>query len=147
MQSKGKNEEPAAARAAPVSEAEYGALAAFRYSLRQFLRFSEEAARRAGITPQQYLALIAVRGFPARGRVTVSELAERLQIRHHSAVGLLDRMVSQGLMVRQPDEDDRRQVFVTLTPRGAELLEPLAAAHRDHLQRIGADLRSILERL
>jgi DNA-binding MarR family transcriptional regulator len=130
-----------------MSEAEYGALAAFRYSLRQFLRFSEEAARRAGITPQQYLALIAVRGFPGRDRVTVSELAERLQIRHHSAVGLIDRMVSQGLMVRQPDDDDRRQVFVSLTPRGAELLEPLAAAHRDQLQRLSADMRTILEHL
>ena len=142
-----KSADPAAARPAPMSEAEYEALAAFRYSLRQFLRFSEEAARLAGITPQQYLALIAVRGFPGRGRVTVSELAERLQVRHHSAVGLIDRMVSQGLMVRQPDEDDRRQVFVTLTPRGAELLEPLAAAHRDQLQRLSADMRGILERL
>jgi len=130
-----------------MSGEEYQALAAFRYALRQFLHFSEEAARRAGVTPQQYLAMIAVRGFPGRERATVSELAERLQIRHHSAVGLIDRMVSQGLMVRQPGDGDRRQVFVTLTPRGAELLEPLAAAHRDQLQRIGADLRQILERL
>jgi DNA-binding MarR family transcriptional regulator len=128
-----------------MSEAEYEALAAFRYSLRQFLRFSEEAARRAGITPQQYLALIAVRGLP--GRVTVSELAERLQIRHHSAVGLIDRMVQQGLMVRQPDEADRRQVFVSLTPRGVDLLAPLAAAHRDQLQRLSSDMRAVLDRL
>jgi DNA-binding MarR family transcriptional regulator len=147
MSSKRQSKDPAVPPPAPMSEAEYGALAAFRYSLRQFLRFSEEAARRAGVTPQQYLALIAVRGFPGRDRVTVSELAERLQIRHHSAVGLIDRMVSQGLMVRQPDDGDRRQVFVSLTQRGADLLEPLAAAHRDQLQRIGADLRVILERL
>jgi DNA-binding MarR family transcriptional regulator len=131
----------------PMSDADYQALAAFRYALRQFLQFSEEAARRAGVTPQQYLAMIAVRGFPGRDRVSVSELAERLRIRHHSAVGLIDRMVTQGLMVRQPGGDDRRQVFVTLTERGAELLEPLAAAHRDQLQRIGGDLRQILERL
>jgi DNA-binding MarR family transcriptional regulator len=130
-----------------MSDADYQALAAFRYALRQFLRFSEEAARRAGVTPQQYLAMIAVRGFPGRDRLTVSELAERLQIRHHSAVGLIDRMAAQGLMVRQPGGADRRQVFVSLTPRGAELLEPLAAAHRDQLQRIGGDLREILERL
>lgn len=130
-----------------MTGADYQALAAFRYALRQFLRFSEEAARRAGVTPQQYLAMIAVRGFPGRDRLTVSELAERLQIRHHSAVGLIDRMVSQGLMVRQPGGADRRQVFVSLTPRGAELLEPLAAAHRDQLQRIGGDLRQILDRL
>lgn len=131
-----------------MSGEDYQALAAFRYALRQFLRFSEEAARRAGITPQQYLAMIAVRGFPGRDRITVGEFAERLQIRHHSAVGLIDRMVSQGLMVREPGGDDRRQVFVSLTPRGAELLEPLAAAHRDQLQqRIGGDLREILDRL
>jgi DNA-binding MarR family transcriptional regulator len=131
----------------PMSDEDYQALAAFRYALRQFLQFSEEAARRAGVTPQQYLAMIAVRGFPGRDRVSVSELAERLQVRHHSAVGLIDRMEAQGLMVRQPGGDDRRQVFVTLTARGAELLEPLAAAHRDQLQRIGGDLRQILERL
>jgi DNA-binding MarR family transcriptional regulator len=130
-----------------MSADDYQALAAFRYALRQFLHFSEEAARRAGVTPQQYLAMIAVRGFPGRDRLTVSELAERLQIRHHSAVGLIDRMVSQGLMVRHPGGADRRQVFVSLTARGAEVLEPLAAAHRDQLQRIGGDLRQILERL
>lgn len=130
-----------------MSEADYEVLAAFRYSLRQFLRFSEEAARRVGITPQQYLALIAVRGFPGKERITVSELAERLQIRHHSAVGLIDRMVTQGLMVRQPGDDDRRQVFVSLTPYGTELLEPLAGAHRDQLQRLSADMRDILARL
>jgi DNA-binding MarR family transcriptional regulator len=130
-----------------MSGEDYQALATFRYALRKFLRFSEEAARRAGITPQQYVAMIAVRGFAERDRLTVSELAERLQVRHHSAVGLIDRMVAQGLMVRQPGGGDRRQVFVTLTARGAELLEPLAAAHRDQLQRIGGDLRQVLERL
>lgn len=131
-----------------MSAEDYQALAAFRYALRKFLRFSEEVARRAGVTPQQYLAMIAVRGaFPGRERLTVSELAERLQVRHHSAVGLIDRMVAQGLMLRQPGGDDRRQVFVTLTERGAALLEPLAAAHRDQLQRIGGDLRQVLERL
>jgi len=130
----------------PMSTEDYQALAAFRYALRQFLQFSEEQARRGGVSPQQYLAMIAVRGHPGGDRVTVSDLAERLRIRHHSAVGLIDRMVAQGLMVRQPGQGDRRQVFVTLTDRGAELLEPLAAAHRDQLQRIGGDLRQILDR-
>jgi len=130
-----------------MTEEDYRTLAAFRYALRQFLRFSEEAARRSGVTPQQYLAMIAVRGFPGRDRITVTELAERLQIRHHSAVGLIDRMVAQGLMVREHGGADRRQVFVTLTPRGAEVLEPLAAEHRDQLKRIGGDLQHTLERL
>jgi DNA-binding MarR family transcriptional regulator len=130
-----------------VSGEEYQALADFRYALRQFLHFSEEAARRGGVTPQQYLALLAVRGFPGRERATVSELAERLKIRHHSAVGLIDRMVSQGLIVRETGGTDRRHVFVSLTPRGAELLEPLVAAHRDQLRRMGGDLRQLLDRL
>jgi DNA-binding MarR family transcriptional regulator len=147
MTARTPSEEQAASLIPPMSDAEYEALAAFRYSLRQFLRFSEEAARRAGVTPQQYLALIAVRGYPGRERVTISELAERLQVRHHSVVGLLDRMVSQGLMIRQHSDDDRRQVFVSLTPRGEALLEPLAAAHRDQLQRLRTDLRDTLERL
>jgi DNA-binding MarR family transcriptional regulator len=131
----------------PMREEDYEILAAFRYSLRQFLHFSEEAARRAGVTPQQYLTLLAVRGFPGRDRVTVSELAERLQIRHHSTVGLIDRLVSQGLMVREAGNDDRRQVFVALTSLGAELLEPLAVAHRDQLQRLSPEMRQILARL
>jgi DNA-binding MarR family transcriptional regulator len=135
-------------RGAPLmSDEDYQTLAAFRYALRQFLRFSEEVARRSGVTPQQYLAMIAVRGFPGRDRITIGEFAERLQIRHHSAVGLIDRMVAQGLMVRQPGGADRRQVFVTLTPRGVEVLDPLAALHRDQLQRIGSDLKQILDRL
>jgi DNA-binding MarR family transcriptional regulator len=131
----------------PVSGEEYQALAEFRYALRRFLHYSEEAARRAGITPQQYLALLAVRGFPGRERATVSELAERLKIRHHSAVGLIDRMVSQGLMVRETGGADRRHVFVSLTARGAELLEPLVAAHRDQVKRMGGNLRQLLDRL
>jgi DNA-binding MarR family transcriptional regulator len=136
-----------APRPEPVSDEEYQALAAFRHALRQFLHFSEEAARRAGMTPQQYLTLLAVRGYPGGGRVTVSELAERLKIRHHSAVGLIDRMVAQGLMIREPSDDDRRQVFVALTERGAALLQPLAALHRDQLQRLSGDMREVLERL
>jgi DNA-binding MarR family transcriptional regulator len=131
----------------PVRDEEYEQLAAFRYALRRFLSFSEQAARQAGVTPQQYLALLAVRGFPGRRQVTISELAERLKIRHHSAVGLVNRLVSQGLMVRTPNTDDRRQVFAALTPRGAELLDRLAAAHRDQLRRIEPELTAALERL
>ncbi len=130
-----------------VSDQDYRTLAAFRYTLRQFLHFSEEAARRAGVTPQKYMAMLAVRGYGDGGDgggLTVSELAEYLQIRHHSAVGLIDRMSAQGLLVRQPGDGDRRQVFVSLTQHGAEVLEGLAAVHRDQLQRIGSDLGQIL---
>jgi DNA-binding MarR family transcriptional regulator len=121
-------------------------LAAFRYALRQFLRFSEESARSVGIEPQQHQALLAIKGFPGRDRITISELAERLQIRHHSAVGLVDRLAAQRLVGRESAMDDRRQVYVRLTARGDALLEQLATAHREEL-RLGSQLSAILERL
>jgi DNA-binding MarR family transcriptional regulator len=131
----------------PVSKAEYEALAMFRYAIRQFLRFSEQAAQRVGLTPQQHQALLALKGFPGRDRVTIGELAERLQIRHHSAVGLVDRLVGQGLVTREPASDDRRQVYVALTERGAAMLEQLTSAHREELLRIGPEINALLERI
>jgi DNA-binding MarR family transcriptional regulator len=130
-----------------ISKSEYEALAEFRYTLRQFLRFSEEAAQEVGLTPQQHQALLAIEGYPGRSQVTVGELAERLQIRHHSAVGLIDRLASQELVVRQPSASDHRQVYVVVTPHGAQLLQKLATAHREELRRIGPQFRIILERL
>ncbi|MCZ7569563.1 MAG: MarR family transcriptional regulator [Ardenticatenaceae bacterium] len=130
-----------------MSNAEYEALAAFRYALRQFLRFSEEAAQAVGVTPQQHQALLAIKGFPGRDRVRIGELAERLQIQHHSAVGLVNRLETQDLVIREPDSTDRRQVYVTLTPRGAEMLERLSAAHKEELRRVGPQLHLLLERL
>src|SRR5581483_3157241 len=129
----------------PMSKAEYEALAAFRYTLRQFLRGSEQRAQEAGLTIQQYLALLAIKGFPGRDYVTIGELAERLQIRHHSAVGLVDRLVAQDLAARKPAETDRRQVFVALTPRGEEILEKLATANRRQLRRLEPQLNLLAE--
>src|SRR6185295_17692704 len=85
----------------PVGAGAYQALAAFRHALRQFLRFSEAAAEAVGLTPRQYQALLAVKGMPRGRRATVGALAEQLQIRHHSAVGLVDRLVLQGLAARE----------------------------------------------
>src|SRR5215213_3873294 len=99
-----------------LSKAEYELLASIRYSLRQFHHFSEEAARTVGLKPQQYQALLVVKGFPGRDWVTVGELAERLQIRHHSAVGLVNRLVAHKWLVRISAIDDRRQVHLALTP-------------------------------
>ncbi len=130
-----------------ISKADYEALAAFRYALRQFLRFSEEAAEAVGLTPQQHQALLAIRGFPGREQVTIGELAERLQIRHHSAVGLVDRLVAQKLVARESADDDRRQVYVRLTPGGMSALEQLSAAHRAELRRIGPQLGQLLAQL
>jgi DNA-binding MarR family transcriptional regulator len=129
---------------ARVTKAEYEALAAFRYSLRQFLSFSESAAASAGVTPRQYQALLAVKGFPGRDSATIGELAEQLQIAHHSAVGLVDRLETQNLIIRVACTEDRRQVYVTLTVRGAEVLDKLASAHKDELRRLGPRLNSIV---
>jgi len=126
---------------------QYEALAAFRYALRKFLRFSESAAQAAGITPQQHQALLAIKGFPGRDQVTVGELAERLQLRHHSVVGLIDRLVLEQLVARAPSHTDRRQVLIELTRGGDEMLERLSALHQEQLERIGPELSRLLERL
>jgi len=130
-----------------ISKLEYETLANLRYSLRQFLRFSEDAAHAAGITPQQHQALLAIKGFPERDRVTVGELAERLQIRHHSAVGLVDRLVANGFLKREPGKNDRRQVQLTLTARSEKMLAKLSAAHREQIRRVGPKMESLLKRL
>ena len=122
-------------------------LAAFRYALRQFHHFSEEAAHAAGITPQHHQALLAIKGFPGRDCVTVGELAERLQLRHHSAVGLVDRLVADKLVERKPSAQDRRQVFVQLTRRGEKMLERLSSAHTQQLKRMGPELILRLKQL
>jgi DNA-binding MarR family transcriptional regulator len=128
-------------------KAQYETLAAFRYTLRKFLHFSEEAAQAAGITPQQHQALLAIKGFPARETVTVGELAERLQLRHHSAVGLIDRLVTEGFVSRAYSTDDRRKVFVQLTGRGENMLAKLSSAHSQQLKQIGPELNLLLKRI
>jgi DNA-binding MarR family transcriptional regulator len=135
------------AKTKQLSKSQYEMLAAFRHALRQFLHFSEEAAHAAGITPQQHQALLAVKGFPGRDCVTVGELAERLQLRHHSAVGLVDRLVAERLMARSPSARDRRQVYVQLTLRGENVLGRLSSAHNEQLKRIAPGLILRLKQL
>ena len=130
-----------------ISKNELEALSTFRYALRQFLRFSDEAARAVGLTPQQHQALLSIHGHPARDQVTMSELAERLQIRHHSAVGLVDRLVALKLVKREGGRADRRQVFVRLTRAGASVLDRLSAAHREELRRLGPQLVELITQL
>lgn len=127
-----------------IKQSEYEALATFRYSLRQFLRFSEEAAHSLGLSPHQHQALLAIRGFPGRQRVTIGELAERLQVRHHTAVELVNRLAADDLVVRENSEEDHRQVFVTLTERGLGLLEKLSEAHKQELRHIGPQLNRLI---
>ena len=119
-----------------VTKAEYETLAAFRYNLRHFLRFSESAAESAGLTSRQYQALLAIKGFPSRDCVTIGELAEQLHIAHHSAVGLVDRLALQKLVSRETGTEDRRHVYVKLTARGVDILEELTSAHKEELKRL-----------
>lgn len=128
-----------------LTKKDYESLSAFRYALRRFLRFSEEAAESVGLTPQQHQALLAIKGFPGREHATNGELAERLQIKHHSVVGLVNRLEAQGLIVREQGDNDRREVYVGLTKQGAELLERLTAIHQEELRHIAPLLSAILE--
>ena len=129
---------------ASLRKEDYELLAEFRYTLRKFLRFSEEAAVKYDLTPQQYQALLAIEGFPGRNYITVGELAERLQIAHHSAVGLADRLEKTNLVVRRVDSDDRRKVWLSLTKSGLNLLEKLYRVHRSELLSVGPRLASLL---
>jgi DNA-binding MarR family transcriptional regulator len=131
----------------PLSKSQYETLAAFRYALRQFLHFSDEAASNAGITPQQHQALLAIKGFPGRETVSVGELADRLQLRHHSVVGLIDRLALEKLVSRIASTEDRRRVLIRLTNRGEDLLNKLSAVHREQLRRIGPKLSHLLQGL
>jgi DNA-binding MarR family transcriptional regulator len=122
----------------PLSKADFEALARFRAGIRRYLRFSEETVRRHGVTPQQYQLMLALKGFPGRDWAVVRELAEQLQLRHHSVVELVDRAQLEGLVQRGADPDDARAVRVGLTRRGEQLLGRLSALHRDELRRMDA---------
>ncbi|HEU0003929.1 MAG TPA: MarR family transcriptional regulator [Ktedonobacteraceae bacterium] len=123
-----------------ISVSEYQALAEFRYQLRRFLRFSEEAARAVGLEPQQHQLLLALKGLPEQRTATVGELAERLQIQHHSAVELINRMVERDLIERSRDENDQRRVNVSLTENGDEVLRRLSLLHHEELRTTGPAL-------
>jgi DNA-binding MarR family transcriptional regulator len=131
---------PGKSRAAgkKLTDEDYAQLAAFRYALRRFLRFSEQAAQEAGLTAQHYQALLALRGMP--GRATIKDLARQLLIRHNSAVGLVDRLVAEGLLARMPSQDDARKVRLALTGKALRLVEKVALRHRVELERAGPEI-------
>jgi DNA-binding MarR family transcriptional regulator len=128
-----------------IAKRHYELLALLRYKLRGFLQFSGEAATAVGLTPQQHQALLAIKGFPGRDRVSVGDLAERLHLKHHSAVGLIDRLAGRQLVKRTPAQADRRRVEISLTARGEALLRKLSAAHLAELRQQGPELRRLLE--
>jgi len=117
-----------------MSLAEFRALAEFRHQIRQFLNGSEQAARAAGLEPQQYLFLLAVRGLPAGHTATIRELAERMQLRHHSTVEMVNRLERQQLLRRERSRADRRQVILHLTPRAEKILSRLARQRIEELR-------------
>ncbi len=133
--------------ATELSNHDYRTLAEFRYLIRQFLEFSEAAARRAGLTAQQHQALLAIKGFPAPEPPTVGDLAERLCVQHHSAVGLVNRLEAAGLLARSHAGTDRRQVFLTLTAAAEEQLSALPAIHLQELARLRPMLTGLLDRI
>jgi DNA-binding MarR family transcriptional regulator len=120
-----------------LSTSEYQALAEFRYQIRRFLQFSAEAARAHGVEPQQHQLLLALKGLPEEGHPTIGQLAERLQIQHHSAVELVDRLAERGAIRRSHSGADRREVRLHLTRRGSALLRRLSLAHHTELERTG----------
>ena len=120
-----------------LATGDYAQLASFRFVLRSFLRFSEAAAADVGLTSQHYQAMLILRGWPEEQPVSINDLAQQLLIPHNSAVGLVDRLVADGLVVRRPSPVDRRKVELRMSSRGRTVLAKLAAMHRQELRRIG----------
>ncbi|NML18551.1 winged helix-turn-helix transcriptional regulator [Azohydromonas sp. G-1-1-14] len=121
-------------KTAPMTKADYELLSEFRYQLRRFMRFSEEAVQSEGLTPLQYQLLLQLKGFPGREWATIGELAERLQARHHGVVALVTRCENTGLVQRVTGSADRRQVEVHLTKKGNQCIARLAGLHRTELR-------------
>ena len=134
-------------RSATLTDEDYRALAEFRHALRQFLAFSEDAASAAGLTPAQHQALLAIKGMPGNGLVSVGELARWLGVRHHSCVGLVERLKSLGLILKRADPQDRRRVVLKLTARAERKLAALSAVHRDELRRRAGALGLLLAKI
>jgi len=130
-----------------MTKIDYEVLAEFRYTLRLFEHFSVAAIEKVSLTPQQHQALLAIKGFPGREQITIGELADRLQIRHHSAVGLVNRLESENLIIRSPASNDRRKVFISLTEHSRSILETLSITHREELLQLAPKLHLLLKRL
>jgi DNA-binding MarR family transcriptional regulator len=127
---------------------DYEALANFRYAMRKFLRFSKDnLAAQAKLTPEQYEALLAIKSPAGSKGLTVGEVSERLQVRHHTAVSLLDRLAIRKLIVRRRATADRRVVLVNLTPSGNSILERVALVHRGEMRKRSAEMIAALKRL
>ena len=127
-----------------MADSGYAALAQFRLQVRTFLAFSEAAAQRAGLTPQQHQALLAIKGFGGPEAASIGDVARFLLIRHHTAVELIDRMAKLGLIKRVADPQDARRVLVKLTPKGEQKLRALSRVHLEELRAASPALSRIL---
>src|SRR6266849_2597923 len=126
---------------------DYEALANFRHLLRKFLRFSKDfLSAKSRLSPEQYEALLAIKVFASSGGLNISQLSERLQVRHHSAVNIVDRLVERKLITREPGETDRRRRHVALAAKGEKLIEELAAAHRKEIRGRSVEMSKVLKR-
>ncbi|MFZ0284240.1 MAG: MarR family winged helix-turn-helix transcriptional regulator [Terriglobales bacterium] len=130
-----------------LNQADYKSLAELRYQIRRFLHFSEQAARAAGLEPRQHQLLLAIKGLPRGLRPRIRDLAERLKIRHHSAVELANRLTLAGYVRRQRGGADRREVLLSLTPKGERILRKLALHHWTELGTAGPALLTALSRV
>jgi DNA-binding MarR family transcriptional regulator len=130
-----------------ISAAEYRALAELRYRIRHFIQEGDAAAQRSNLEPQQYLMLLAIRGLPQRAVATIRTLAERMALKHHSAVELIDRLESHGLVRRIRSKDDKREVRVSLLPSGSKLLERVARERISELKASGVALADAITAL
>jgi DNA-binding MarR family transcriptional regulator len=132
---------------AAISDTEYSALAELRYRIRHFIQKGDAAAQRASLEPQQYLMLLAIRGLPKGAVATIRTLAERMALKHHSAVELIDRLESHGLVRRSRSPGDKREVRVSLLPRGSKLLERVARERLSELKSSGMALADAITAL
>ena len=130
-----------------LDDADYRRLLQFRISLRRFLHWSEEQAERAGLTPAQHQLLLAIKGHDGEQGPTIGDVAGYLLLRHHSAVGLVDRAERAGLVQRQEDPGDRRVVRLRLTEQGEELLQRLTSLHLEEIQRLSPRIQEISQGL
>jgi len=130
-----------------LKQSDYAALADFRYQIRRFLHFSEQAARHAGVEPQHHQLMLALRGSGNKNGSRIADLAERLQIQHHSAVELVSRLEEKDLIQRNRGAEDRREVYVSLTPHGERVLRELTLHHREELRSAAPALIAALRRV
>jgi len=126
---------------------DYQALAEFRHQIRKYLHFSEQAVQTAGLERGQYQLMLAIKGMPGGVRPRIRELADRMQIQHHSAVELINRLERGGYVTRERARDDRREVLLALTPKGERVIAELALHHHDELRSAAPMLVSALRKV